>query len=312
MHHIVFHRADLDGIGSCMVVLRKLFYDKVEPENIYLHAWNYGEPMPLFEDCESIYIVDCSFTPEEMLILRHSSMGDKVTWIDHHKTSYEDSIEYAYDNFNGVRSTKLPSAIQLCWSYLFGEQIPNGIGLLSDYDTWQNQDKHKWDRYILPYQYGMRNEDWLGRLMEHDPKELITTVNYFQFAIENTLSFIQGGSEILRYQEIQNKIASSRAFSFRYEGITFACINQGGGNSSMFTDIPFMYEAVMSFAFDGKKMKWKFSMYNVNDRGVPTNFDLSIIAKAKGGGGHANACGFEVRDLKEVFGEMGINSDNQY
>lgn len=307
MIHIAFHRADLDGIGSCMVVLKSLLEQNFQAKDITLHAWNYGEPAPEVENGDIIYIVDCSFKPEEMQALGLGEQNGliKVCWIDHHKTAYDDSVRHGYDLMGGVRSLNRPSAVELCWKHFFGSSnIPFGIVWLSQYDTWCNEDAWRWDNEIMPFQMGMRLAPWLKDLMgrKDNTDSLRSLVDRFHnFCHADTETPMDNGRIILDYQQTQNEITSKRAFSFRFEGITFACIN-GFGNSQTFTGIPFLYEACMLFYYDGVKNIWRFSLYGVNDKGETCPFDLSIIAKSRGGGGHAKACGFEVAQLGSVFG----------
>jgi oligoribonuclease NrnB/cAMP/cGMP phosphodiesterase (DHH superfamily) len=180
--HIAFHRADLDGIGSCMVVLRHLLSMGMEAKDIILHAWNYGEPTPSFIG-DMVYIVDCSFNPNDMKEIYQASLDGqfKVAWIDHHQTAYDDSVRRGYDQMFGKRVLNRPAAIELCWYYLQNEQAPLGIRLLSKYDTWCNEDAYEWKTEILPFQFGMRLTNWLNLLNEAraDTKALQRVVDKF-------------------------------------------------------------------------------------------------------------------------------------
>lgn len=312
-YHIVFHRADLDGIGSCMVVLKHLFAIGATPDFITLHGWNYGEPAPTFDDGVRVIIVDCSFTVKEMLTLsERDKVGDiHVQWIDHHKTAYDDSVRHNYDLLGGIRSLNRPAAIMLAWDFFFGGDAPLGIKWLSTYDVWDDSDAFMWKDAVMPFQYGMRHQNWLAKLYDaandtsgSRQKKLTALVSrFFNLCHDDTDSVLDEGRIILAYQQVQNEIASARAFPFRFNDTEFAVINQGGGNSAMFVPsrIKFPYEAVMTFSFDGRTMKWKFSMYGVNSDGKKSEIDLSVIAKKMGGGGHAGACGFEVISLQSVF-----------
>lgn len=297
--HIVFHRADLDGIGSCMVVLRHIL--PLGVENIRLHAWNYGEPMPKdFNEGDNIYIVDCSFKPQEMKDLYHASLEGmlNVTWIDHHKTSDDESVVFGYDKMGGVRSQNRPAAIELCWYFFQNARVPEGIRLLSRYDTWCNEDKEEWNNVILPYQFGMRNIPWLKKLIDarEDTERLQNIVNHFFVRCEDIDFMLTTGETILTYQRGLNEAAARTAFPYSWKGIKFAVIN-GTGNSQLFDTVDFDCEAYMLFRFDGTSMKWRFSLYGKEGNTI----DLSEIAKSMGGGGHKSACGFEVSELRWVF-----------
>jgi hypothetical protein len=315
-HHVVFHRMDLDGIGSAMVILNYLLNEEQRNmDEIILHAFNYGEDILSPVPGDHVYIADVSFKPEQMAYLwKHVEDGDIfVTWIDHHKTAYDDSVRNGYDGMKGIRNLHRPSAVELCWNYFNDAQAPEGIKLLSLYDTWCNEDKFHWKENILPFQYGMKGKGWLNRLMrEVDSQEGMRAVvrNFMRACTDEVDEIRQEGDVIMAYQKEEDTMTTKqRAFSFRFEGITFAVMN-AFGNSNSFVGVPFIHEARMLFNYDPGKCLWRVSMYGVDDKDQQSKHDLSIIAKSRGGGGHKNACGFEVRDLKEVFGPtMGYDED---
>lgn len=301
---IVFHKADLDGVGSCMVVLKKLF--KANVKDIKLIPWNYGEETPKFDNGDTVYIVDCSFPPEDMRELCDASLKGllDVIWLDHHKSSYDDSYAHGYHMMEGVRNSHRPAAIEITWDFFTwhffdNKKAPRGIELLSLYDTWQNSDKHLWDHAILPFQFGMRQRNWLKELMDSqdDTKKLKQVVDRFFYLCDDTDSTMELGDSILSYQKGLDEAAAQAAFPFVWKGVTFAAIN-GRGNSQLFDAVSFPYEACLLFRFNGKTMKWMFSLYGKDENEI----DLSVLAKEMGGGGHKKACGFECAALADVFG----------
>jgi oligoribonuclease NrnB/cAMP/cGMP phosphodiesterase (DHH superfamily) len=296
--NVVFHSADLDGIGCAMVAL--YFLDK-KVEKVRLHPWNYGFNVPEFPADELVIMMDISFPPDDMLKIGLRE-ADTV-WIDHHKTAIEESHKNGYTSMNGVRCDGI-AAIKLAWDY-FNEELadncddaPEGIELLAAYDVW-NHDIRNWEEETLPFQFGMRNRNWLKELM--DSKDPMETANEFIDVCNWEYNrILDDGYSILKYVAIQNEMSCKRAFSFCFEGITFACLN-GHGNSDVFKSVNFLHEAVMLFSFQ-PGVGWKFSLYSSPVHPLRGDLDLSVIAKKLGGGGHRGACGFEVRDLSLVFG----------
>jgi len=74
-------------------------------------------------------------------------------------------------------------------------------------------------------------------------------------------------------------------------------VNAGGINSLAF-ESKFdtnLHDAVMGFYFAGDQGLWTVSLYSPDQ-----SRDLSGIAKDMGGGGHAAACGFQVKLLSEI------------
>ena len=48
------------------------------------------------------------------------------------------------------------------------------------------------------------------------------------------------------------------------------------------------------YAYDGSRQEWQFSLRSIGD------FDVSVIAKVYGGGGHLNSSGFCVKTLSDL------------
>lgn len=321
-YHLFYHRADLDGIGSAICVLAYLRNEGITSDKIILHAWNYGEEVKQeWDSGDNVIIVDCCLDTPTMKLLKEQSAsgGVLVQWIDHHKTSKAESEQHGFDDLPGIRVEQIPAAIALSHQFFIGGVTPEGITLLSEYDTWQDWASY-WAVKILPFQFGMRHYDFGGRLYtfmkmpKGTEEEIERADDYLSKGIIGdflnccgpyTKEVMETGDILIKYQTISNKIAAARAFSFRWHGLTFACINQGGVNSQAFDSVSFAHDAAMLFAYNGKLNKWTFSLYGVcydGEKRGKTKADLSQIAKLMGGGGHAQACGFEVGSLEKVFG----------
>lgn len=300
--HLVFHLADLDGIGSALTVIDSINQQCEDhlPE-FKLYPWNYGMDVPVFTEKDTVIMVDMSFPPEDMVAL---NKRDGVTiWIDHHKTAIDDSVQYGYNKMVGSRQEGI-AAIKLAWNFFNEESAPEGLDLLAEYDVWDHS-RHDWQEEILPFQFGMRNLDWLDDMIlaqKQSSDHLYELAGAFIERCNWFTDVIHDGTIILKYQEIQNKMTAKRAFCYHFEGVTFAVIN-GHGNSDVFKTVDFSHQAVMFFNFK-PGLGWRFSLYSspCNEEGLG-DLDLSVIAKKFGGGGHRGAAGFVERDLSKVFGD---------
>lgn len=325
MIHLFYHRADLDGIGSALVILNSLLRD-FRIDQIRLHGWNYGEEVKeVWKENDEVIIVDICFDVPTMVLLRNqwAAGGVLVTWIDHHKTSLAESITHGFSDLPGIRVEGTPSAILLAFEhYNGGLSSRQGVELLSDYDSWQEW-KTNWESEIIPFQFGMRHYNYLKGI--YNLMNMPLTTDEEIAVAQKEAEMLAGGFMnncgpyvgqvkdvgriLVQYQDTTNQIAARRAFSFRWKGLTFACLNHGGVNSQVFDSVPFLFDGAMLFSYDGRINKWKFSLYGINKglEGTRTKpgkspVDFSVFAKEMGGGGHAGACGFEVYSLEEVFG----------
>lgn len=125
---IIYHKADLDGIGSAAIVLRE------EPDAELYPADYEDEPYEVdnFKG-KDVYIVD--FCPKEIEKIKEVSASFK--WIDHHKSAMERHRKlWESEDVNGERDLK-HSAIYLTYVYFNGkEDIPEAVKYIEDYDMW--------------------------------------------------------------------------------------------------------------------------------------------------------------------------------
>lgn len=288
----IYHRMDADGWSSASIVKR--WHDqKNDGTELKLIGYQYKEPVPydLIPAGEPIIMVDvCLDSMEDMLKLaKHSN--NQMTWIDHHASSIKDYKEFIQEHGEFLTAV-LKDGISACegtWNYLFPDtKMPLAIQLLGEYDTWRNQDKHRWDNVILPFQFGMR---LYCTSAETFP------VHLFEDVARDVDSIIKEGVTVLKYQGIVNKTQCSEAsFEMNFEGLRAICVNVGLFNSDVFKSVydESKHDIMIPFQFNGKS--WRVSLYSTKPE-----IDCSVIAKKYKGGGHKQASGMELTDISTIF-----------
>jgi nanoRNase/pAp phosphatase (c-di-AMP/oligoRNAs hydrolase) len=108
---------------------------------------------------------------------------------------------------------------------------------------------------------------------------------------------IEKGETILKYQEQQNQINTEK-YSFErkvFGGYTAICLNTTIFSSETVKTKydPSKHDLMLGFSFTGNK--WLVSLRSEG------NFDVSLLAKQRGGGWHKNASGFEVLNFEDIF-----------
>lgn len=286
----VYHSKDLDGYCSGAIVKRKY------PDAMMV-GWDYGQPLP-FEEIdpigEDIILIDISFPMADMFEL--AEVAKSLTWIDHHISAINDYNNFPIEARRGATITAvLENGIAACeggWKYLFPDEfMPTAVMLAGKYDTWRNQDKYDWDNAILPFQFGMR---MFCTCPETFPPELL---DWYDNVGDNPVyKIIHEGRLILSYQKTQNERACKSSFEIEFEGLRAICLNNGGANSQVFDSVydESKHDVMIPFVFTGKH--WTFSLYTTKK-----DVDCSIIAKSKGGGGHKQAAGFQLKELPNEF-----------
>lgn len=288
----IYHNKDLDGYCSGAIVKRRF-------PDAKLIGYDYGQELPMDEipSEEQIIMIDVSLPMDKMEALaKHSNW--RLTWIDHHISAINDYKKYVGEG-EGFCNAVLENGIAACecgWKYLFpNEEMPTAVKLLGEYDTWRNQDKQRWDNYIMPFQYGMR---MICNSAETFPQELFSKEQAIDIAYADAhcAKIADNGRLILAYQKNQNERACKCAFEIEFEGLRAICLNNGGANSQVFESVydESKHDVMMPFVFTGKH--WAFSLYTTKDE-----VDCSIIAKSKGGGGHKKAAGFQLQNLPDQF-----------
>ena len=269
-----YHGADLDG--HCSGALIKRFYDLAE-----LIPINYGDRFPWesIGEQEMIFLVDFSLQPfAEMLRLEDNA---NLVWIDHHETAIHDCRTSGW-TIEGVRETG-KAGCELVWEYLFsGEEVPDAVRLLGRYDVWD----HGYSEDVLPFQYGMR------RYYTDPRRALPLWTDLFSNDLVLVERIIQEGQSILRHESASNaKYAASYAFETEFEGMSAIAMNRGQLGSLAFESVFDADKHDIMIGFVRRKGQWTVSLYSMD------GINVGEIAKRHGGGGHANAAGFQCEKL---------------
>lgn len=276
-----FHSADLDGHSSGAIVRR------AHP-GCELRGINYGDVFPWDEiQGRDVIMVDFSLQPFDQMI-RLKEEAASLVWIDHHKSALAEA-EAAGFECDGVRNTK-QAACELAWRHLLPDELmPDAVYLLGRYDVWDHTDGR-----TLPFQYGLR-------LHETVPTDT-TCAEYGLWSLAfmggRFISEVMGeGGTVLRYVEKDNAVyAGASAFATELDGLRVLAVNKGLTNSQLFDSVwdPASYDAMAPFSYRGGV--WHVSLYTTHD-----DVDVSAVAAGRGGGGHAQAAGFQCDVLPDGF-----------
>lgn len=268
-----YHSSDLDGKCSAAIV-RKYVPD------VELCPINYGQVFPwdTIASNDNVYMVDFALQPFSDMIRLNQLC--RLIWIDHHKSALEE--QQLYDTpFVGVQRIGI-GACALVWEYLFpNEPMPEGVRLLAEYDVWNHENPK-----TLLYQYGMRNEPT-------NPEAAIWS-SVFSRKNEDVDRIEENGVMILNWENRQNEIkAKALCFPIELDGLQCIAANIGLTNSKLFDSVwdPEKYDAMLTFNWRGGQ--WTVSLYTTEDKDI----DVGTIAKARGGGGHKGAAGFQCKEL---------------
>lgn len=292
----IYHSKDTDGHFSGAVL-------KYKYPDIELRGWDYRDEVPSFESMggyDEIILIDITFPFD---ILQELGTKTKLTVIDHHvsfKKQVDNHLQIGHDvvtdelkfiTFGYIYDDKL-SACELGFKHYFG-YVPPIVELVGKYDTWRANGTNEWEETVLPmkyYLYGKVNKPEDVKNYWFDSVEEL----YHEDIIDDMLEI---GKSIMEYER---KMDESKTNSYAFErdvyGLRALCINTNFMSSeTMMTKFDSSkHDIMIGFAYNGNN--WGVSLRSVGDK-----VDVSQIAKARFGGGHKNAAGFQAVTFEDIF-----------
>lgn len=257
--YILYHAFCDDGFGSAYAAWKK-FGDHA----FYLPV-QYGDSIPWIPSGSKVFIVDFSYP---RYVLEPLAERCELKVLDHHKTAEEELRDLPFAEFDMERS-----GATMTWDYLHTTPRPSLIEHIQDRDLWQ----FKLD----------------------GTKEISSALRSYQMAFllwddlaHKTDLLRQEGIAIERYiQRLCENMARDVRIKQWPEGYVFV-VNAPGQLTSELAD--YLLEAEH---YQGDQVHFVAAYKDLADRRVWSlrsqgDFDVSAIAKARGGGGHKNAAGF--------------------
>lgn len=290
--HVIYHRADFDGLFSGAVCWHWLTNAGHE---VKLTGWDFGDPViEVGYGFDLVYIVDLPVTcvtPEDA----------KIVWIDHHKSSIESTDPYVPGyRIDGV------AACRLAWQWFQhgaeGDGVelinpgkseyvnrtvkePLALTLVGEHDIWDHHDPR-----AEQLQFGLYSDgDWT-------PEKIADA--FFRQGPNNGQVWVESlcaaGEVIMKWQRVfASQVCKSRGYYVELGGNRYwALASVHARNSSWFPNetVPVDCNGLLCYRIEGDG-NVKVSLYN---REGCEDIDHSVIAVAHGGGGHKGACGFQM------------------
>ena len=291
---IIYHANCADGFGAAWAAYKKFGADGAE----YL-PMNYNDPRVKLEDnklnfpiniagCD-VYILDFSFSPD--IIDAMLAEANSVTWIDHHKTSFE------MFNFDATESVHLKdfelnweiildpnkSGCVLAWEHFHpGTETPALLKYIEDRDLWRWQ--YTSTRALAT---GLRSKPF--------------SFDWFDTASENLAAVMDKGENMNELLDQQLADITKKHMIVMINGHLGHAVNCTPQFSSEAGNILAKESGTFGMTwFINDKGDVHVSLRSIGD------YDVSEIAKAYGGGGHRNASGFKTTWEKVSFSVDGM------
>ena len=291
----IYHSKDTDGHFSGAVL-------KYKYPDIELRGWDYKDEVPSFESMkgyDEIILIDITFPFD---ILQELGTRTKLTVIDHHvsfKKQVDNHLQIGHDvvtddlkyiTFEYIYDDKF-SACELGFKHYFG-YIPPIVELVGKYDTWRANGTDEWDKHVLPVKYFLYGK--VNKPEDIDSKWFIMDELLNALTLADMFDI---GKSIMEYErKMDESKTNSYAFEREVYGLRALCINTNFMSSeTMMTKFDgSKHDIMIGFAYNGNN--WGVSLRSVGDK-----VDVSQIAKARFGGGHKNASGFQAVTFEDIF-----------
>lgn len=254
----VLHHNDADGFGAAYAAW--LNYS----DNAHYIKVQYGKPVPeIPEGVTTIFIVDFSYATE---ILDELATKYTVVVIDHHKTAEE-----TLKNRPGCVFDLNKSGCVLTFEYFFGTAIeaPTILRYVQDRDLWKfklpHSDEINAHIYTLPEEFEVWDRFDLG-------------------------DALYAGQAIISYRNMIIEQAVKSAVLIEIDGHSMPIVNATTLISEIGKEMCKYFNTPASISYCDR-LKDNIRTYSLRSVG---DFDVSAIAKRRGGGGHKNAAGFSA------------------
>ena len=328
-----FYHNDNDGKAAAFCVhawvgikppagrlVRAISNMRLDIQGVDFIEMSYGMPFPFdnIQGGEQVWIVDYSIQPEEMT--RLLGITKDVTWIDHHKTAIEKYADFPQE-IRGIRNTS-EAACTLTWKYIhwwtqrgdgeirlgeLGEHpeyagpdtlpIPLAIAAVGDRDTWTfelGDVSRRFHAASAMYDRSPDSDFW-WKCLDRETKPLPPPNTGNAKAKKRGDLFwekmMADGDLLMRHWKmVGTSKVESIGFRIEFEGHKCLAMNTFPTNSEAFGEYSDQHDCDILMPFFHNGTQFSVSMYS-------KDVDVGAIAKARGGGGHKGAAGFQCKAL---------------
>lgn len=276
---ICLHHNDADGKCAGAIVRY------CTGEDLELVEVDYGMPLPWerINDARTLIVTDFSLPKADMQRL-YREKGQDFVWIDHHISAIEEMTDLS--DIAGFRDLDSAACV-LTWKYFFPEyEIPAAVQFIGDRDIWRFDfaQTKAFCEGLASIDISATNDSLWIPLFNNDQELLNTLLDKGEILLEARLA------QIARW-------VKSRGFETTFGGYRTLAINlpSNGDIGHHICQLGYDVAYVYSDLQQDNQIFTGVTLYS-------DTVDVSVLAKAQGGGGHRGAAGFRfVRSGNSPF-----------
>lgn len=270
MEILVYHHNDLDGICSAAIINKTYGVTRCIPVQYNKDTWNFQDVV----DAEEVFVVDFTFPDMETL---SQVAGNKLHWIDHHKTAMETHKElWDSEKIKGWRSLD-NSGCGLTWMYCNNGKMPDSVKFIEDRDLWK-----------FKFENTKAFCNGISQLIEDPYNSLWDSLLDGEY--EEEIKIIELGEILLKRQAKRVEHLFESGFPCEIHGHNALAVNSTSDISELGEYI-YTHGIELAVIWNVKGEKLIVSLRS-------NTIDCAEIAQMYGGGGHKGAAGFSIPNTK--------------
>lgn len=265
---LLTHDNCMDGTGSAMLLNNYCNDNNIKLNIVYLQYGNTANSFDI-NTLENKNVVMCDFSFDRNKIISIKNIAKNLIVLDHHKSAKDNLAGLDYCIFDMKKS-----GTTLMWEYLYGDIIPPMfVKYVEDRDIWKGEfsDTEAFSLGIRMYE-----------------RDALINKGYDAFKDNFVNDVIKAGNVLLKDRDMFIKRIVDKKKSLPrkvIDGHTVICINNNTHISNVGNELSDNEPFVAQYFITDKDIV--FSL-----RSLESGEDVSVIAKAYGGGGHPRAAGF--------------------
>ncbi|QGR54334.1 dhh family phosphohydrolase-like protein [Moumouvirus maliensis] len=294
---VLYHGYCSDGFGSAFIIwyyYKTNYSIEVADKIMYIpchHQKNFQTFTPEFlQKIKDKNVIMCDFSYKYNQLVNIISLSKSFMILDHHKTAQAELINIP-DNLKIFDMNR--SGVGITWDYFYpNKPIPKFLAHIQDRDIWTFK-LDKTDEFLAYfYEQDFNFKSWEKYLSDDNVEEAIKT-----------------GEKWLEYQKIIiNKIIKRTSYVIQDINNQYTIVlyvNSPEFKSDIGNKLFYFYP------FGDFSCVWDYSLYKDETyyslRSTNDRYDVSIIAKIFGGGGHRNSSGLAFSGIKGCLPYEKIN-----
>lgn len=271
---VLYHSNCPDGFGAAWAAWMAL------GDTASYQPVSYGKPLPELPDGARVYIVDFSF-PRDVLIALAARCD--LTVLDHHATAQEALQGLPFATFDMQKSGAV-----LTWEHFHAEPVPEILLYVQDRDLWQWQ---------MPASKAINAGLWRGR--ERDFQVWKSIAHLWNRGVTTAKERLQSSGDAIAFSDCRMVDSLCRhphwmrVLCYTVPAVNSPLLQSEIGHEllQIYPDAPF---AVIYMTLEDGTLAYSL-------RARIDDFDVSVVAKEFGGGGHKAAAGFSSPARFEII-----------